>query len=782
LRACALTFVAGLAFTSVALLAVRSEVARLTRQQLDQPAAQAAISAQHLAASVNQVLATANGAIAAGGVDSSRFTAVFGPEIRAGGTLAGMALIDRTGDVPRVTANLGATPLLAEREPAALAGDPTGTLVASRRLRDAFHLGFAATVAQGSAAVYVEVVLVPPPSSPTPFALTPPDGSEIILGNVSTLTGLTRSHQPVSLGGRDFALLVPASSSPSWHGLSLPDVVLLVGILLTGLATAIASIAARRAYAVDELNVENRALDFALERQRRIEAELRAWQARFNTILRDSPDIIVVLDLPTGGCEVLNRPDFLGYPLDALAEHDGLARLVHPDDAIGAEGHWAALRDLGPEQVTETTLRLRDADGDDRYARLRFSPLHTGEQDSGPTVLGLISDVTEQTLNQLREAELQEALLRSQRLDAVGQLAGGVAHDFNNLLAAVLASVELLLDELPDGQARECAKEIERAATRGAALVRQLLTFAGRDRAEPQTVDLNEIVTGMEPLLRRTLGGQVQLQVATTACRCTVVADPTQLEQVILNLAVNARDAMATGGILWIATEVVFDDSGADNDRVVVSVADTGTGIAPELRDQMFQPFVTTKEPGEGTGLGLATVQSIVKDARGEINVTSKVGEGTTFEIAFPRVLGSVATASPPKRVEGFDFSGRRILLVEDDDAVRSALTQTLERRRFAVTTAAHGSEALRLLQRQPFDVVLTDAVMPGMSGLELVEELELTRPELPVILMSGYSALNAPGTRTDISAPRLSKPFTTAELMQALQAVLAPAPVEQLS
>jgi CheY-like chemotaxis protein len=274
----------------------------------------------------------------------------------------------------------------------------------------------------------------------------------------------------------------------------------------------------------------------------------------------------------------------------------------------------------------------------------------------------------------------------------------------------------------------------------------------------------------------------VQLQVATAACRCTVVADPTQLEQVILNLAVNARDAMATGGILWIATEVVFDDSGADNDRVVVSVADTGTGIAPELRDQMFQPFVTTKEPGEGTGLGLATVQSIVKDARGEINVTSKVGEGTTFELAFPRVLGSAATASPPKRVEGFDFSGRRILLVEDDDAVRSALTQTLERRRFAVTTAAHGSEALRLLQRQPFDVVLTDAVMPGMSGLELVEELELTRPELPVILMSGYSALNAPGTRTDISAPRLSKPFTTAELMQALQAVLAPAPVEQLS
>jgi PAS domain S-box-containing protein len=765
----------------VSLLAVRSEVARLTRQQLDQPAAQAALSVQHLAASVNQVLATANGVIAAGGPDSSRFTAVFGPDIRAGGTLAGMALIDRTGDLPRVTANLGATPLLAGREPAALAGDVTGTLIASRRVRDAFHLGFAATVAQGSAAVYVEVVLVPPRSSPTPFALTAPGSNDMVLGNVSTLTGLTRSHQPVSLGGRDFTMLVPASSSPSWHGLSLPDVVLLVGIVLTGLATAIAAIAARRAYTVDELNFENRALDLALERQRRIEAELRAWQARFQTILRDSPDIIVLLDLPTGRCEVLNRSDFLGYPLDALAEHNGLARLVHPDDETDAERHWAALRDLGPEQVSETTLRLRDANGDDRYARLRFSPLNTGEQDGGPTMLGLMSDVTEQYLNQLREAELQEALLRSQRFDAVGQLAGGVAHDFNNLLAAVLTSVELIIDELPDGQSRECAKDIERAATRGAALVRQLLTFAGRDRAEPQTIDLNDVVTGMEPLLRRTLGSQVQLQVTTTACRCTVVADPTQLEQVILNLAVNARDAMPTGGILWIATEVAFDDRGADNDRVVVSVADTGTGIAPELRDQMFRPFVTTKEPGEGTGLGLASVQSIVNDAHGEINVTSKVGEGTTFEIAFPRVLASAATASAPMRVEDVAFSGRRILLVEDDSTVRSALVQTLERRRFAVTTAAHGSEALRILQGQPFDVVLTDAVMPGMSGLELVEQLELTRPELPVILMSGYSALTEPGIRVDISAPRLSKPFTTAELLHVLQAVLARTPVEHL-
>src|SRR5262249_49344104 len=270
----------------------------------------------------------------------------------------------------------------------------------------------------------------------------------------------------------------------------------------------------------------------------------------------------------------------LGHPLDVVAADGGLAALVDPGDQIAADAHWARVADLDDGQVCETTLRLRDADGELRYARLRFSPLGVIDQGAGRRLLGVLSDVTEARTGELQQAELQDALLRAQRLDAVGQLAGGVAHDFNNLLATILASAELLADYVAEGRPREYTNEIERAATRGAALVRQLLTFAQRDRAELQVVDLNEVVDGMEPLLRRTLGDNVQLQITTTDCSADVVADPTHLEQVILNLAVNARDAMPEGGVLWIATAIDFDDDEPQNDHVVLSVIDTGTGIA----------------------------------------------------------------------------------------------------------------------------------------------------------------------------------------------------------
>src|SRR5262249_51717046 len=258
----------------------------------------------------------------------------------------------------------------------------------------------------------------------------------------------------------------------------------------------------------------------------------------------------------------------------------GLASLVDEADAVAADAHWARVRELDAQFVGEATLRLRDALGVTRFVRLRFAPLGVVDEGRGRRMVGLASDVTDAREAEVQQAELQEALLRTQRLEAVGQLAGGVAHDFNNLLATILASAELLGDHVADGRPREYTNEIERAATRGAALVRQLLTFAQRDRAELQVVDLNEVVDGMEPLLRRTLGDNVQLQITTTDCSADVVADPTHLEQVILNLAVNARDAMPEGGVLWIATAIDFDDDEPQNDHVVLSVIDTGTGIA----------------------------------------------------------------------------------------------------------------------------------------------------------------------------------------------------------
>ncbi len=782
-RSCAAVLVVGIALTSAAFVVVRGDVNRLSRQRIDRPAGQALLSVQHLTAAVDQVLATANGVYATSGGDPARFAEVLGPDVQASPTIAGLALVVNDGRGVRRAATVGTTALLAGHERAALAATTTSTLLANRRDRGGFNLGFASRVAHGSAAVYLEVRLPLTQATTLPFALTSTAArhtNDIVLGNVSNLSGLERWNQAVTVGGQEFALMVRAGAAPSgWLGLTLPQLVLLVGLALTVFAAAIAVVVARRSHAVEHLSVENRALDEALERQRVVESELRAWQARFRTILRDSPDIIALVDLDAGSCEILNRTDFLGHPLETLAARDGLYGLVHPEDRADADAHWERLRELEPEQVCETTLRLRDVDGEDRYARLRFSPLNV-EGDSSHTLLGAIGDVTDEWANQLREAELREALRRSQRLEAVGQLAGGVAHDFNNVLAAVQASVELLMDDVPEGRPREYADEIHRAAGRGAALVRQLLTFAQQDRAEPRIVDLNEIVAGMEPLLRRSLGEQVQLQVSPTECSCLVEADPTHLEQVILNLAVNARDAMPAGGVLWMATTIEFDGTGGTNDRVVLSVTDTGTGIAPDVRERMFEPFVTTKDPGKGTGLGLATVMSIVREVAGEINVITEVDQGTTFEVSFARRTGVAHTAGEVPVAPQFDGTGLRILLVEDDVAVRAALAHTLERKHFTVVAVPDALQALRVVEQQSFDLVLTDAVMPGMSGTALVEHLHVAHPELRVILMSGYSrelvdASSVAGTRQ-----QLRKPFTTADMMRALKAAFEQPVVEE--
>ncbi|HYL51031.1 MAG TPA: ATP-binding protein [Acidimicrobiia bacterium] len=786
-RSCAAVFAVGAALTSVAFVVVRGDVERLTRQRIDHPAGQALLGVQQMTAAVDQVLATANGVYATSGGDARRFVAVLGPDVNASSTLAGMTLVVADDQGVRRAATVGSTPLLAGKERAVLDTTTTSTLLANRRDRAGYHLGFAARVGHGDAAVFLEIRL--PLTTPTtlPFALVPTGprrgAADIVLGNVANLSGLSRWNQTVDIGGREFALLVRAGSAPSgWLGLSLPQLVLLVGLALTTLAAGIAIVVARRTYAMEHLSVQNRELDEALERQRQVEAELRAWQARFRTILRDSPDVIALLDVDAGTCEVLNRTDFFGHPLETLAEKDGLYGLVHPEDRADADAHWQRLHALEPDRVCETTLRLRDGAGTARYARLRFSPLNL-EDDSSQTLLGAISDVTDEWTNQLREAELQEALRRSQRLEAVGQLAGGVAHDFNNVLAAVQASVELLMDDVPPGRPREYADEIHRAAGRGAALVRQLLTFAQRDRAEPRTVDLNEVIVGMEPLLRRSLGEQVQLHVSRTECSCLVEVDPTHLEQVILNLAVNARDAMPGGGVLWIATTIEYDDTGGTNDRVVLSVTDTGTGIAPDVRERMFDPFMTTKEPGKGTGLGLATVMSIVREVAGEINVVTEVGQGTTFEISFARCTGVARSPDEPVAADHFDGCGRRILLVEDDAAVRAALAHTLERRHFTVVTAVDASQALPIVEQQAFDLVLTDAVMPGMSGAALVEHLHATHPELRVILMSGYSRGLVDASSIASSRQQLRKPFTTAELMRAIRTALEqPSDKESLS
>jgi two-component system cell cycle sensor histidine kinase/response regulator CckA len=259
-----------------------------------------------------------------------------------------------------------------------------------------------------------------------------------------------------------------------------------------------------------------------------------------------------------------------------------------------------------------------------------------------------------------------------------------------------------------------------------------------------------------------------------------VLGDPTHLEQVILNLAVNARDAMPSGGVLWIATTIDFDDKDPHNDRVVLSVTDTGTGIPPDVRDHMFEPFVTTKETGKGTGLGLSTVQSIVTGMHGDINILTRQGEGTTFEISLARRFGELDPTETAGPTDDMNGEGRRVLVVEDEQAVRFALARLLQRLNFAVTTATNGSEALQIIEQQTFDLVLSDSVMPGISGPELIAHLNQVRPDLRIVLMSGYTPDTMQDREVADGVLRLRKPFTNHDLVRTLTAALEDAPARQ--
>ncbi|MDQ1478834.1 MAG: hypothetical protein QOE62_4063 [Actinomycetota bacterium] len=791
-RACVTVAAVGLVLTAGSFAVARDVVTRLNRQRVDRPANAALLAVQQLSSSADQVLATAAGVVAATAGDPRRFVRVLGPDVAASSSLAGIALVERVAGRDRIVTSVGDTSLLAGNVAVSLAAARSATLVAHRHTSSAYDLGLASGLTSGSRAIFLQITLPAAANLGTSFALVARSASaapsasrasgDIVLGNVGTTAGLARWNDGVVLGGQDFELFVArAGGASSFGGTALPAATLVAGLLLTLVAALIARSVVRRNFAVDVLQTQNRALDAAVAEQRRIEAELRAAQARFEAMLRDSPDAIALLHVEEGNCEILNREVLLGHHVGELDAPDGLLQLVHPDDRADARAQFDRLRELRGEQILETTLRMQDAESRDRFVRLRFSLLRAPD-DAPRTLLGLVSDVTEEWDNQLREAELQEALRRSQRLESVGRLAGGVAHDFNNLLAAIQASAELLSGEVPDGRPEEYRQEIERAAQRGAALTRQLLTFAHRDRTEPKSVDLAEVVVGIESLLRRTLSADVQLQLTTPAGACRVFADPTHLEQVIVNLALNARDAMPDGGVLWIAVRNEPDTSepdggaGARSDgRVILSVTDTGTGIDPEVRDRIFDPFVTTKDPGKGTGLGLATVRTIADSVGAEIRVFSQPAQGTTFEIAFPCSADAVTGRVSEVPDDDIDGSGVRILLVEDEGAVRAALARTLERRGFDVTPAPTGTEALQMIERSSFDLVLTDLVMPGMSGRALIARLRESDPELRILAMSGYAPRAGDDDDADLpSTVRLvRKPFTNVQLFAALRAEL---------
>jgi PAS domain S-box-containing protein len=450
-------------------------------------------------------------------------------------------------------------------------------------------------------------------------------------------------------------------------------------------------------------------------------------------------------------------------------------------DFLVAEDRWIVGPDLARRRApggNQHEVRFRRRDGADLWALVELTPFFDDDAYTG--ALAMVTDVTER---RAMEAQLRQ----SQKLEAVGRLAGGVAHDFNNLLTAILSDAQVLAEELgPDDPLHTEAAEIEAAARKAALLTRQLLAFGRKQRTEPRVVEVGEILASMDRMLRRLIGEDVELTTVASAGLGRIRVDPVQLEQVLLNLAVNARDAMPKGGRLAIEAMNVDGpgvDAGAPRDRrwVMVAVRDTGLGMSPEVQAHLFEPFFTTKEPGKGTGLGLATVYGIVKQAGGEVRVRTESGRGTSFEVLFPRVDGpaDADVAAPPRELPR---GTGRVLVVEDEPLVRALAVRVLRGAGYDVLEAADPDRALALVaspDHPRVDLLVTDVVMPRCSGPELAHRLRAAHPALPVLFASGYMVRMedvqrelGPGTGF------IAKPFTPDELARKVRELL-PGPAD---
>ena len=513
--------------------------------------------------------------------------------------------------------------------------------------------------------------------------------------------------------------------------------------------------------------------------RKRMEAELRESEEKYR-LLFERNLAGVYRSAADGRLLECNRAfaRLLGYasPAEAMAHPDWW---LHAHPGAHAE-FWSRLRKEGSIVALEGQARRKDGTPVWVIQNVSLLSDESGEE----TLLGTVFDVTERR-------RLEEQLLQSQKMEAVGRLAGGIAHDFNNLLTAIAGYSDLLLSDLPENDPRrESAVEIREAGRRAAGLTQQLLAFSRRQVLEPRVLDLNAVISSMEKMLRRVIGEDIELTTALDPDLWRTMADPGQIEQAIVNLAVNARDAMPRGGRLTLETaNVTLDEKFAaayatvqPGPHVMLAVSDTGVGMDAALQTRLFEPFFTTKERGKGTGLGLSTTYGIVKQSGGSIWVYSEPGLGTTFKIYLPRCeeeLEGVEREAPPAPLSTRSGS-ETVLLVEDEAEVRRLVDRLLRMQGYAVLPAATPAEAVAAARASGrIDLLVTDVIMPGMNGRELANLLASECPRLRVLYMSGYTdaaiahqGILPPGTAF------LSKPFTPDALARKVREVLdAPAP-----
>jgi PAS domain S-box-containing protein len=517
--------------------------------------------------------------------------------------------------------------------------------------------------------------------------------------------------------------------------------------------------------------------------RRRVEQALYESEERYRAILRHYPDSAVFL--------FDQELRFLVAEGEALAAAGNdpsrvvgrrLRECVPPAMADALEPMYrAALR--GEERTFPLTLGEREYD-------CRALPLRDAD---GQVIAGLVvaRDVSEQRRHDAVRQALEAQLRQSQKMEAVGRLAGGIAHDFNNILTVITANAEFLLEALDPADPRHAdTVEIRAAAARAAALTRQLLAFSRKQILSPQVLDLNRVVEAVRPMLARLIGEDVRVETRAAPELPAVLADAGQMEQVLLNLAVNARDAMPGGGRLCIETaecrvdDGTWADAAPDDPRrevppgayVTLAMSDTGTGMPPEVAARVFEPFFTTKPLGRGTGLGLSTVYGIVTQSGGHVCVHSVPGEGSTFTLFLPRVSSAPCAAAAAPAAPAPARGSESVLLVEDEEVVRALARRTLERQGYTVIEALGAEHALAVAAAHdgPIHLLLTDVVMPEMAGPALVERLHGERPLLPVLYMSGYTDddIVRHGVLTS-ETPFLQKPFTPAALVSAVREVL---------
>jgi hypothetical protein len=485
------------------------------------------------------------------------------------------------------------------------------------------------------------------------------------------------------------------------------------------------------------------------------------------------------------------RGEIAGQPVEILVPEQAWEKLPTP--------RAGCVEEPGPGPIgAGTELAGRRRDGGTFPVEISRSAVET---DDGVLVIAAIRDVTEQRAiqaererlrSQAERDRLERQLQQSQRLESLGQLAGGIAHDFNNLLGVISSYAEFVADQLRNPEAAEPGQsaladieEVQHAAKRGSALTHQLLAFARREVVQPRVLNLNESVAGVLKLLRRTLGEHVELSTELAPDLALVLADPGHIEQILVNLAVNARDAMVAGGCLTIATsqvdvDEVYADSRADlapGQYVALRVSDNGPGMPPEVIERAFEPFFTTKPKGQGTGLGLATIYGIVHQASGNVRIYSEPGLGTTITVLLP-VTEQAADAIRQSGAESDSRgNGELILVVEDEAALREVARRILSRNGYRVMVAGNGQQAIDAAgaSTDRIDGLVTDVIMPGMQGKELADRLRVAQPDLVVLYMSGYTQgmLGAQGV-LDADVALIEKPFSEGALLSNLRAVFS--------